>query len=135
MKNLKNLDKKSVFKITINIVIISLILFICYELASINIKHVEDEKQKIEQYNINQENLLTSYKVKLDSIAKINLRLEEEQLKISKKIDSITKSQKKIGLLYDKEISNINNGNINDHVQWLLSKIDSLKNSEIRNNK
>lgn len=134
MKILKNLEKKSVFNIIVRILFWVMLVSICLMLANNNIKHIEEDKAKIENYNIRQDQLLKIYKNQIDSIYLVNLELQEKQLEITKKIDSLNKRQEKINKEYGKKISDINNSSIYEHVNWVYSKIDSLKRIEISDN-
>ena len=123
--------KRSYFKVLLNIIVIVVVSAICFNLLKTNIAKVDSEKQKIEQLQKKQEELLDTYKYKIDSLSEVNKELGKEQITIAYKLDSITKVQKNISIAYEKEVNNINNATLSDHAEWFFSEIDKAKESRI----
>jgi hypothetical protein len=107
---------------------------LCFYLIRGNIRHLEIEKQQLEDFQMQQQTLLKYYDYKVDSISEINVTLEKEQVRLSRKLDSISARQRIINKEYKNEISIIYNATMNDHSSWFYSRIDSLKRAHISRN-
>ena len=123
--------KRSFFKVLLNVVIIVVVCAICFSLLKTNVAKVDAEKQKIEQIQEQQEQILKEYKDKIDSLSEVNKGLEQEQITITHKLDSLTKVQKNISIAYEKEVNNINNATLSNHAEWFFSEVDKAKESRV----
>lgn len=134
MKNLKEKGKKLFFKNILHLIIGVLLIVIGYFGVKANMDYIDKQKDKFEMYKIEQEQLIETYNIKLDSMKDINANFEQEQLKLNTKIDSISKRQNIINDNYEKEIDIIRDATLSEHAEWFNAKLDSIRHSYKPNN-
>lgn len=125
--NLKSQGKKLFSKLWLHLVIIIIVGSIAFYTIKDTIKEAENEKAKYEQYKKDQEYLLDTYIVQLDSMKDANCILEKELVEVNSKIDSISKRQNKINKEYEKEMDVIRNATLSEHSIWFHAKLDSIR--------
>ena len=127
MTSLKTNGRKLYSKILLHAVIITTIVVLFVWFIRSNSDYIDAEKNKFEKYKTEQDSLINNYRLTIDSINKENLFLEQEQRKISHKLDSVAKRQNQLNNNYEEEIDNIRNATLIDHNKWFYAKLDSLR--------
>lgn len=133
MLNFLKLDKSELFKFLKHILIVVIILVLLILVAAGIKNYHEIQHEKLEENKQEQLDNLKKYKQKMDSIEIVNQALVRKQEIIENKLDSLLRVQEELFIQYEKEIGTINNATIDEHGEWFITTIDSLKNSILSN--
>lgn len=126
MTSLKSLEKRWYFKFIKHIFIITIIIFVSYNLINCSKRKQQRIIDKQEQLILENIKLVEENIRKIDSISKENIILQNQQKKINWLLDSLYKIKLKYDSIYKIQISSIYDVNAVDHAIWFCTKIDSL---------
>lgn len=119
MISLKNLGKKSYFKILSHVVVIGIIgtIFIVMgNMIDVNRNNYILEKDKI----------VSKYEKVIREKDSINNILKNQQVELLNKVDSLDNVKIKIVQVYDKKIQSIYSATAIEHAMWMESTIERL---------
>lgn len=121
--NLKNLGKRSYFKLVWHIFLVCIIVF-----GFIGMIQLLDVKET--EYKADRELVIQKYELKIKEKDSLNHELQIKQYELRRQVDSLENKKEQIVIEYGKKIKVIYDASAIEHAQWMesiIAKLDSMK--------
>lgn len=121
--NLKNLGKRSYFKLVWHIFLVCIIVF-----GFIGMIQLLDVKET--EYKADRELVIQKYELKIKEKDSLNHELQIKQYELRRQVDSLENKKEQIVIEYGKKIKVIYDASATEHAQWMesiIAKLDSMK--------
>ena len=122
MMNLKNLGKRSYFKLAWHIFLVCVIVFgFIGMIQLLNINEAE--------YKSDRELVIQKYELKIKEKDSLNHELQMKQYELRRQVDSLENKKEQIVIEYGKKIKAINDASATEHAEWMesiINKLDSI---------
>lgn len=123
MMNLKNLGKRSYFKLAWHIFLVCVIVF-----GFIGMIQLLDINEA--EYKSDRELVIQKYELKIKEKDSLNHELKMKQYELRRQVDSLENKKEQIVIEYGKKIKAIYDASATEHAQWMesiIAKLDSMK--------